>query len=322
MRESISSLVLSAARTRFRHDERVVAYGLEPGQKYIEVVVTKELEASILDAFEIEGVGKVPIRTVPALAEAEMGVDKTRVPRATFDLPGTGLHEGAALYVPLPDGVDDLGAAACFVTKVDGTEPTHFLTAAHIFPENAPTLSDGGGTPIRARTPNLDYVVVGYLETNLIDLGYETDVAVIEMTNEGRQLMDMSIPGVLPLAKIGVDEDEIIGQPAQIFSAIDGETRQAPDLVHGWCDVEIPDRHRGRFWVQSALATRAFTNDGESGTALASGMRPYVGFGLLTGIAGRCAGIESRTSVFQSLARGLNMLKTADRGHFKFFPSI
>jgi hypothetical protein len=91
----------------------------------------------------------------------------------------SGLHAGAALRVD--SGHSCAGGVACLLTK--GSEPTHLLTAGHVFPEGSQ------GVPVLAAVSSSSPPKrVGQLAHNLLDGRASMDVALVELNDDGVQM--------------------------------------------------------------------------------------------------------------------------------------
>lgn len=106
----------------------------------------------------------------------------------------TGLHAGAALRVD--SGHSCAGGVACLLTK--GSEPTHLVTAGHVFPEGSHDV------PVLAALSSASHAKrVGKLSHNLLDGRAGMDVALVELTEDGIEMAKHSgaaprLPRLLP----------------------------------------------------------------------------------------------------------------------------
>jgi hypothetical protein len=96
-------------------------------------------------------------------------------------LPYSGLHAGCSILVR-GAGVSESGAATCLLGAGAGAEPTHLLTAGHLFPRNAESkVHVFAGT-----SPDGDAIEIGVLQKNLLDAKDARDVALVELSPRGQ----------------------------------------------------------------------------------------------------------------------------------------
>ncbi len=215
-------------------------------------------------------------------------------------IPYNGLHAGSVIKV-VSGRYYTYGGAAC-ILSANGYEPTHLLTAGHLFPE------DAEGTPVYAGNDNDGEVKCGELNINLLDYDYtrfdsHIDAALVELTADGMQLAGESAsygPGLEHIYKLNPGEELEVESLLPTSGNYSQRTRVhcLPNTVYFESELRRNDAI-----INNALATAdLITVEGDSGTILMSYPNPKDAVGL-------CIGEYSTRSVFEPISRVLDILK-------------
>lgn len=207
----------------------------------------------------------------------------------------SGLHPGAPIATG--PGAACTGGVALLLATTAGGAPTHLLTAGHLFPRDARgTDADVfAGAPGAARC-----ALVGRLAHNLLDGAIAQDVALVELSEEGRALCGPGGPEVIGLGEVPLGTR----REARLWLAGRG---RATGTVH-----VRRDRFRARF--RSALRPEGYTlrdlirtvsalsRHGDSGSPLVSAAARSLALGVIVGRKGV-------HGVFEPIDRALEALE-------------
>ncbi len=272
--------VMAKARETFvaRNRYGVRAYGIGPrlrnGHAKREFVLNAYVVRKLAD----------PKHPVPALTFRLGKRDLSIVPnviatgrkaRADFGarLPYSGVHAGAVISTSGPRS--GRAAIGCLLTL--GDEPTHCLTAGHLF---AP--GQRGRSVLAASAPGATLRRIGRLSLNLLD-DSDTDAALIELNDSGRQLVRDRGPQLRDYLAVR----DLWTRPARAFLASGGDYSRETTTACGPTDVFLSAPTRGIFRVTETIATEGeLTNAGDSGTVLCAGAQNQFAMGLCAGAMG------------------------------------
>jgi hypothetical protein len=204
----------------------------------------------------------------------------------------TGLHPGAPITVGGP--VPGRGAIGCILGK--SGEPTHMLTAGHVFPPAAL-----GAKVFAGRSPNSPVSAVGKLVANFLD-DEGVDAALLELNATGVGLVNKQGPRLSDF----VSEVSCFDKLVRSFLAVTNDfSREVVTGPHGM-DVHLSAPTRGVFLVKNVIPTDGeITNSGDSGTVLCAGAGNQLAVGI-------CAGALGQHSVFEPTARVLDHVARID----------
>lgn len=195
--------------------------------------------------------------------------------RADFGarLPYSGVHVGAVISTFGPRA----GRAAVGCVLGIGDEPTHVLSAGHLF-----TPGQHGRAVHAASEASAPLRRIGRLSLNLLD-DSDTDAALIELTDAGKQLLRERGPKLSDYLALR----DVWGRQARAFLASSGDYSRETTTATGPTDVFLSAPTRGVFRVTETIATEGeLTNAGDSGTVLCSGASNQFALGLCAGAMG------------------------------------
>jgi hypothetical protein len=203
----------------------------------------------------------------------------------------SGLHPGAAIVVQ--NRGDRTGGVCCLLSAGGRGEPTHLVTAGHLFREGARD-TEVWAAPV-AGAPRR----IGHLRHNLLDaLGNSRkprDAAIVELDDAGLQLARSTPSGRHSLCGV-VSEGLLHLQRATAFLPTLGDygndvtTYMELTFEH----IRVPSRDRV-FTVSDYIRTSASTSaPGDSGTVLCTHRQPREALGS-------CIGGHGRSSLFEPL---------------------
>ena len=211
----------------------------------------------------------------------------------------SGLHPGAVVTVR--GSTPGRGALTCLLTT--GGDPTHALTAGHLFPAGAL-----GASIFAAASPTAQVRPVGKVVANFLD-DSAADGAVIELNSAGVALVTSAGPRLSDF----LPERSVWGKLTRAFLATtndftrDVETEDQPGEAHLWAPT------RGVFSVQNAIQTDGeITWDGDSGTVLCTGAANTIAVGV-------CSGGTGAHSVFEPFSRIIALAQQHVNGNLVIF---
>lgn len=212
----------------------------------------------------------------------------------------SGLHPGAAIVVH--NRGDRMGGVCCLLSAGDRGEPTHLVTAGHLFRENAQDTAVWAAPVRGAPHP------IGRLRHNLLDaLGNShepLDAAIVELDDAGRQLATRTPAGRHCLSGV-VGEGMLHRRRATAFRPTLGDYGNdvTSYLELNFEHVRVPSRDRV-YTVYDYVRTSANTSaPGDSGTVLCTHRRPREAIGS-------CIGGHDRSSLFEPLDIVLRQART------------
>ncbi|HEY5955392.1 MAG TPA: hypothetical protein VIV60_02515, partial [Polyangiaceae bacterium] len=282
--------VLTAARARFvpNNGYGVFAFGIGPlirnGLRappmvlnvYVRRKLTEPRKAVEKLVFEA---GRVSWCTTPNV------IATGRKARASSGGPPqySGLHAGAV--VTTRGATHGRGALACLLGT--GGDPTHALTAGHLFPSGAL-----GSSVFAAAAPNATSHSVGTLVANFLDQD-GVDGAVIALNAAGKRLVRQGGP----LLSDYLPERSVWGKLTCAFLPSANDFSRQAETEETGLDVHLSAPTRGVFVVKNAVQTDGeLTHPGDSGTVLCSGAANELAVGV-------CSGSTGLHSVFEPFAR-------------------
>jgi hypothetical protein len=211
----------------------------------------------------------------------------------------SGLHPGAVVTVR--GSTPGRGALTCLLTT--GGDPTHALTAGHVFPAGAL-----GASIFAAASPTAQVRAVGKVVANFLD-DSTADGAVIELNSAGVALVTSTGPQLSDF----LPERSVWGKLTRAFLATandftrEVETEAQPGEAHLWAPT------RGVFSVQNAIQTDGeITFDGDSGTVLCTGTTNAIAVGV-------CSGGTGAHSVFEPFSRIIGLAQQQVNGNLAIF---
>jgi len=211
----------------------------------------------------------------------------------------TGLHPGAVMTVR--GSTPGRGAITCLLTT--GGDPTHALTAGHVFPAGAL-----GASIFAAASPTARVRAVGKVVANFLD-DSAADGALVELNKAGVAL----VTSVGPALSDFLPERSVWGKLTRAFLATTNDftrevaTEGQPGEAHLWSPT------RGVFTVHKVIQTDGeVTFEGDSGTVLCSGATNAIAVGL-------CSGGTGAHSVFEPFSRIINLAQQRVPGNLAIF---
>ncbi|HTA18441.1 MAG TPA: hypothetical protein VK989_04070 [Polyangia bacterium] len=128
------------------------------------------------------------------------------------------------------------------------------------------------------------------------------DAAAIELTDEGRALMNASHGGP-PLAS-SLADPSVWSQPTVAFRPTARDYSRPTVTTDGPMDAYLDAEARGNYWVRGVVGTEGTITDvGDSGTALCAGDDNQYALGI-------CVGAFQNHSVAEPIGRVLQNLQT------------
>ncbi len=204
-----------------------------------------------------------------------------------------GLYAGAPIRVDGRPAV--FGGVACFVGA--GDQPTHLLTAGHLFSPNA-----AGATVSAAAAPGGTPFAIGELAVNLLD-GAAIDAAAVELNDAGRELLADGDSG--PRLVDSLAEPSVWDKPVRAFRPTTNDYSRATRTTTGPLDAFLDCDARGSYWVRDIIGTDGtVTEVGDSGTVLCAGASNQFALGL-------CVGEYQLHSIAEPVGRVLQHLSAA-----------
>jgi hypothetical protein len=222
--------------------------------------------------------------------------------------PFSGLHAGASIRVAARRSC--AGGVACLLTT--GNQPTHLLTAGHLFPSRATR------TPILAAlSPKLPPRRVGVLQHNLLDTQAGIDVALVTLTPGGAEMARVS--GLAErLPRLGPEPFEVSfidSTSLRVFLPTRGDYHAGLDGERRFNRFTLHSGYRPAHEVRDVITTGfAHNTPGNSGTVL---MTDDEG-GLAQGV-GVAVGFAGDLSLHEPLDRALESLRVHTRQRFKIW---
>jgi hypothetical protein len=287
---------LAAARALFVPGNRfgVVAFGIGPritnGRRRetiaLNVYVRRKLTAPRVPVPKLEfDVGRARWETMPNV------IATGKRPRAAAGgLPEySGLHAGAVVTVR--GATPGRGALACLLATRGN--PTHALTAGHVFPEGAL-----GAAVFAAPSPSERVRAIGTLAANFLDQS-GVDGALVELNAAGVKMVASWGP---PLTDF-LPERSVWGKLTCAYLATAGDYSRQVGTEDMGIDAHLWAPTRGVFVVRDALQTDGeITHAGDSGTVLCTGTSNNLAVGV-------CSGATGAHSVFEPFARILSLAR-------------
>jgi len=208
--------------------------------------------------------------------------------RANF----SGLHPGAAIRVG-----NEIGALSVLLGRQGATEPSHLLTAGHVF---AP---GGTGRVHAALDGSSGEIEVGVLDINLLDTGDARDGALVELSSEGRELAGLTRApgpagdpsGIFPAAAATEFPRSQMYRP----TAGDATTIARPERQAGL--LVLDDAHRGTVTVESPIVAHVFGEAGDSGSLLRTVGSDSLAVGCYSGRVGGAGVFNSVSGLLRAL---------------------
>lgn len=205
----------------------------------------------------------------------------------------SGLHPGAVIAVR--GRIPGRGAISCLLGKHG--EPTHALTAGHVFPAGA----HGAGI-FAARSPGNTPRLAGKLVQNFLDHD-GVDAALVQLSAAGVALVNERGPRLTDF----VSELSCFNKLVRSFLATTNDFSREVLTEPGPMDAHLSARTRGVFLVKNVIPTDGeITNPGDSGTVLCAGPTNDLAVGV-------CSGELGHHSVFEPMSRVLELVERIDR---------
>jgi len=209
-----------------------------------------------------------------------------------------GLFPGAQIRVDGDPVV--FGGVGCFVGT--GPEPTHLLTAGHLFSPYAQ-----GTTVSAARTTGGAPFVIGRLTVNLLESA-APDAAAVELTDEGLELLREGGGG--PALVDSLAEPSVWNKPVRAFRPTTNDYSRSTRTTTGPLDAYLESGARGSYWVRDAIGTDGtITEVGDSGSPLCTGASNEYAVGLCVGEYNLHSIAEPIGRVLQGLAPVLGQVR-------------
>lgn len=291
--------VLDAARHVFppRNRYGVTAYAIGPCVREGRRLSTLTLNVYVVRK-QLEPRWKVPTLNVEVgrkLWQVSPNVIATgKRPRVTAGGPPqfSGLHSGAAIAVR--GRTPSRGAIACLLGRQGN--PTHALTAGHVFP-----TASLGAKVIAAASPRSMPRSIGKLVANFLD-HQGVDAALIELNAFGVGLVNQQGPRPVDFAS----EISCFEKLVRAYLATTNDFSREVVTERAPMDAHLYAPTRGVFLVKDVIPTDGeITNPGDSGTLLCSGATKDLALGVSSGGLGH-------HSVFEPMERVLELVAAID----------
>jgi hypothetical protein len=238
-----------------------------------------------------------PRRAIPALRVGRrlvhvdvVGVgDALRAATSADEVVFCGLHAGAAIVVE--SAPPEAGSLGCLLAIDD--EPSHFVTAGHLFAEGS------GDVEVSAARAGHTRRVIGRLERNLLDdpEGEPRDVALVRLDRRGRELARRSHGPALPTGLRSIAAGASVD--AFLWSWRRGDFSGSFRCASAGRGGVVESDRRAPFVVADVLSSdRVVSAPGDSGTLVLSRDEPGRGLGL-------CIGQHGSETFFESLRHAL-----------------